>query len=66
MYLRKASGSEVSIPRKIANIVPKLLDEKEPPLRLLVGPDVVEDAEKAAEALNASDREWRDLSLSSA
>lgn len=65
-YLRKASGSEVSIPSKIADIVLKLLDEKEPPLRLLVGPDAVCYAGKAAEALSASDKEWRDLSLSSA
>lgn len=65
-YLRKASGSEVSIPSKIADIVLKLLDEKEPPLRLLVGPDAVDYAGKAAEALSASDKEWRDLSLSSA
>ncbi|KAJ5288308.1 hypothetical protein PENANT_c210G07676 [Penicillium antarcticum] len=65
-YLRKSSGSEASIPSKIADIVLKLLDEKEPPLRLLVGPDAVDYAGKAAEALSASDKKWRELSISSA
>lgn len=64
--LRKSSGSEVSIPSKIANIVLKVLGEKEPPLRLLVGPDAVEYAGKAAEVLSASDEKWRELSLASA
>lgn len=64
--LRKSSGSEVSIPSKIANIVLKVLGEKKPPLRLLVGPDAVEYAGKAAEVLSASDEKWRELSLASA
>ena len=36
------------------------------PLRLLVGPDAVEYAGRAAEALAESDRKWRALSLSTA
>ncbi|KAJ5746929.1 3-oxoacyl- reductase [Penicillium nucicola] len=64
-FLRKSSGKEPSIPSKIADIVLKLLEEKEPPLRLLIGPDAVEHAGKAAQALAASDKQWQELSLSS-
>jgi NAD(P)-dependent dehydrogenase (short-subunit alcohol dehydrogenase family) len=64
--LRQMSGNEVSIPSKIANIIVKLTNEADPPLRLLLGPDAVEYAGKAAEALAASDEKWRDLSVSSA
>ncbi|KAJ6078361.1 Bcboa17 [Penicillium canescens] len=42
VFLRTSSGSEPSIPSKIAGIVLKLLDEKEPPLRQLIGPDAIE------------------------
>lgn len=65
-FLRNISGTEVSLPSKIADIVIRLLDEKEPPLRLLVGPDAVEHGGKAGEALSESDKKWRNLSLSSA
>lgn len=63
--LRKMSGTEPSIPGRVAEIILKVLDEKEPPLRLLVGPDAVEYAAKEAEALAASDRRWHELSVSS-
>ncbi|PQE25988.1 hypothetical protein CJF30_00000745 [Rutstroemia sp. NJR-2017a BBW] len=56
----------VGAPSKIANIIVKLTGEADPPLRLLLGPDAVEYAGKAAEALAASDKKWRDLSVSSA
>lgn len=62
----KLAGNGPSKPPKVAQIVLKLLDEKEPPLRLLIGPDAVEYASKAAEALADSDKKWRELSLSSA
>ncbi|OQD82370.1 hypothetical protein PENANT_c022G00792 [Penicillium antarcticum] len=64
-FLRSSSGSEPSIPSKIADIVLKLIDEKEPPLRLLIGPDAVEYGGKTGEALTASDKKWQPLSLSS-
>ncbi|EAW06926.1 3-oxoacyl-[acyl-carrier-protein] reductase [Aspergillus clavatus NRRL 1] len=64
-YLRKASGTEPSLPSKIADIVVNLAGEAEPPLRLLIGPDAVAHAGKAAEALAASDEKWRELSLAS-
>lgn len=63
--LRQMSGSEPSIPSKVAKVILKVLNEREPPLRLLVGPDAVDYAGKAAEALSESDRNWRNLSLSS-
>ncbi|KAJ5639466.1 Bcboa17 [Penicillium longicatenatum] len=65
-FLRQLSGTEISMPNKVADIVLKVLGEKEPPLRLLVGPDAVEHAGKAAEVLSASDRKWEELSISSA
>ncbi|KAH8425272.1 Oxidoreductase boa17 [Aspergillus melleus] len=64
-YLRKSSGSEPSLPGRIADIIVKIAAQEEPPLRLLVGPDAVEYAGQAAEALAASDEKWRDVSLAS-
>jgi hypothetical protein len=64
-FLRSSTGSEPSIPSRIADIVLRLLDEKEPPLRLLIGSDAVEYGGKVAEALAISDRQWQELSLSS-
>lgn len=66
VFLRTSPGSEPSIPSKIADIVLKLLDEKEPPLRQLIGPDAMELGDNVAEALAASDKQWQELSLSSA
>ena len=63
--LRSSSGKEPSIPSKIGDIVVKLSDEVDPPLRLLVGYDAVEYAGKAADALATSDQQWRSTSLAS-
>ncbi|KAJ5742012.1 Bcboa17 [Penicillium manginii] len=63
--LRKSNGSEPSIPSKIAAIILKVLDDKEPPLRLLIGPEAVEYGRAASDALAASDEKWREVSLSS-
>lgn len=65
-FLRQLSGTEMSEPSTVADIVLKVLGEKEPPLRLLVGPSAVEYGGKAAEALSASDKKWQELSVSSA
>jgi NAD(P)-dependent dehydrogenase (short-subunit alcohol dehydrogenase family) len=62
---RSSPGTEPSIPSKVAGIVLKLLDEAEPPLRLLIGPDAVKYGGQAAQSLSASDEKWRELSLSS-
>jgi NAD(P)-dependent dehydrogenase (short-subunit alcohol dehydrogenase family) len=63
--LQTMSGQEQSLPEKIAKIVVELSEEREPPLRLLVGPDAVELAEQAAQALAESDRKWRHVSVTS-
>lgn len=64
-FLRKYSGSEPSLPEKIADIIIKLTGEAEPPLRLLIGPEAVDYARRAAEALATSDAQWRALSVTS-
>jgi NAD(P)-dependent dehydrogenase (short-subunit alcohol dehydrogenase family) len=63
-WLRAYSGTEVSIPSKVASLVLAVLDRADAPVRLLVGPDAFEYGGKAAEALAASDAQWRDLSIS--
>ncbi|KAL3440824.1 hypothetical protein BJX65DRAFT_314408 [Aspergillus insuetus] len=65
-YLRKANGTEPSLPSKIAQIILKLTTEPDPPLRLLIGPDAVGYAGKVAEAMSASDAKWCELSITSA
>ncbi|TKA25291.1 hypothetical protein B0A50_06195 [Salinomyces thailandicus] len=62
---RSLNGKETSLPERIAEIVVTVSELEKPPVRLLVGPDAVQYAGQAAEALAASDMEWRDLSLSS-
>lgn len=62
---RSMSGKQPSLPEKIAGIIVHLSEADNVPLRLLVGPDAVQVAGMAAEALAESDRKWRDLSLSS-
>ncbi len=63
--LRQISGSEESLPEKIAQIIVKLSGETEVPLRLVLGSQTVGIAEKAAETLAESDRKWRHISISS-
>ena len=65
-FLRGFHGKEPSDPRKVAELMLNLADREDAPLRLLVGPDAVEYAGKAAEALAESDRKWRDVSVSTA
>ena len=64
--LRSISGNQPSIPSKIAQIILNLCEVSDPPLRLPIGPDAVDYAQKAAETLAESDKKWRELSLSSA
>ena len=64
-YLRDhLSGKEPSSPRKIAELILRLVGKDDAPLRLLVGPDAVEYCAKAADALAESDKKWRSESLS--
>jgi len=55
-----------SLPEKIADIVVKLSEEKEPPLRLLIGPEAPEYASRAAKTIAESDEKWLHLTLASA
>lgn len=64
--IKAYSGQEPSLPEKIAQICLKLVEEKDVPLRLLLGPDAVEYGAQAGEELAASDKKWRELSLSTA
>lgn len=62
--LRKHSGSEPTDPAKVAQIVLKLSDRDDAPVRLLLGTDAVQYAPAAAKALADSDAQWHDLSVS--
>lgn len=63
-FLRRCYGKEPTTPDKVADLIVELAKREDVPLRLLVGPDAVEFAGRAAEALAQSDEQWRDLSLS--
>jgi NAD(P)-dependent dehydrogenase (short-subunit alcohol dehydrogenase family) len=54
-----------SIPSKVAQILLKVSDLENPPLRLLIGPDAWEAAQSAAQGLLSSDEKWKELTMSS-
>jgi len=54
-----------SIPSKVAQILLKISDLENPPLRLLIGPDAWEVAQSAAQGLLSSDEKWKELTMSS-
>jgi NAD(P)-dependent dehydrogenase (short-subunit alcohol dehydrogenase family) len=51
-------------PAKVAQVVLKVADLDEPPVRLLLGSDAVQYAALAAQARAAEDAKWQDLSVS--
>jgi NAD(P)-dependent dehydrogenase (short-subunit alcohol dehydrogenase family) len=62
--LRKAKISEGWSPaEKVADVVLKLSEAKDPPVRILVGEDAVMYGGMMAESLAGSDKKWRDVSL---
>ncbi len=63
-WIRDFNPIAITTPEKVAQIILKLIDEDQPPLRLLLGTDAVEYATRAAEALLESDKKWHDLSVS--
>jgi NAD(P)-dependent dehydrogenase (short-subunit alcohol dehydrogenase family) len=65
-FLRAYHGQEPSSPAKIAGVILSLAGREDAPVRLLLGPDAVEYAQKYAQALAESDKKWRDVSLSTA
>lgn len=57
-------GKQPGDPAKAAQVLLKIASLEEPPLRLLLGSDAVKVAEQADVARTASDRKWRELSVS--
>ena len=51
-------------PAKVAQVVLKVADLDEPPVRLLLGSDAVQYAQVVEQARAAEDAKWRDLSVS--
>ncbi|AOS63757.1 SDR family NAD(P)-dependent oxidoreductase [Actinoalloteichus hymeniacidonis] len=62
--VRTAGGTEPTDPVKVAQLIRKVVELPEPPLRLLVGADAVQYAGQAARWLAESDEQWRHLSES--
>jgi NAD(P)-dependent dehydrogenase (short-subunit alcohol dehydrogenase family) len=62
--IRDFSGKEPTDPAKVAQVILKLADMAEPPLRLLIGSDAVKYAAAAAKQLAESDAQWCTLSES--
>ncbi len=62
--LRDSSGQEPTDPAKVAQVVLKLANQEDVPVRLLLGSDAAQYAPAAAKALADSDQKWHDLSVS--
>ncbi|MBJ3777507.1 SDR family NAD(P)-dependent oxidoreductase [Acuticoccus sp. 2012] len=60
---RKPPEGSASLPSTVADLLIRVVDMPEPPLRLLVGRDAVEAAQRAADSLAEMDQRWRTLSL---
>jgi NAD(P)-dependent dehydrogenase (short-subunit alcohol dehydrogenase family) len=61
---RMSAGHEAGDPAKVAQVILRLTELAEPPLRLLLGTDAYTYATAAAQARAESDLEWRELSAS--
>ncbi|MCW2524316.1 MAG: NADP-dependent 3-hydroxy acid dehydrogenase YdfG [Frankiales bacterium] len=61
---RMSAGSEAGDPAKVAQVILRLIDLDEPPLRLLLGSDAYNYATAAGRARAAADATWRELSVS--
>lgn len=62
--VRAQSQAGPSKPAKVASIILKLIDTKDPPAKLLIGSDAFQYATAAGQALLASDKKWEELSNS--
>jgi NAD(P)-dependent dehydrogenase (short-subunit alcohol dehydrogenase family) len=62
--LRDYPGQEPTDPGKVAQVVLKLANGDDVPMRLLLGTDAVQYASAAAKNLTESDAKWHDLSVS--
>jgi NAD(P)-dependent dehydrogenase (short-subunit alcohol dehydrogenase family) len=63
-YIRQHTGKERGNPDKAAAAIIKIVNEKNPPLRLLLGPDAVSIANTADQAKLAETKRWEALSKS--
>ena len=63
-YLGANAGAEESIPAKVAHVVLDLAGRPNAPVRIVLGARAYRLAEEAAQALAASDEEWREVSES--
>lgn len=61
---REFNGRQPGDPAKAAEVLLKIASLDDPPLRLLLGSDAVEAAQRIEAARSATDRKWRELSLS--
>jgi NAD(P)-dependent dehydrogenase (short-subunit alcohol dehydrogenase family) len=62
--LRAGSGREPADPRKVARAIVDLSGRDDAPVELLIGDDAYAYAQRAADAVAASDRAWKDLTVS--
>ena len=63
-FQREHNGSQPGDPAKAAAVIIHVTGIEDPPLRLLLGSDAVNGAEKSDLARIEADKKWRDLSLS--
>ncbi len=63
-HLRENSGQQVGDPSKAANVILRIAELSDPPLRLLLGSDAVHLARLTTAHRAAEDEKWLELSLS--
>ncbi|MCG6188676.1 oxidoreductase [Maribellus maritimus] len=63
-YIREHTGKERGNPEKAAEAIIQIVNEEEPPLRLLLGPDAVDIANAADQEKLAETKRWENLSRS--
>ncbi|MCU1492763.1 MAG: oxidoreductase [Acidimicrobiaceae bacterium] len=63
-YRAEHSGKQPGDPARAAKIITDVVDMEEPPLRLLLGTDAVESADRASRARAAEAAQWADVSRS--
>ncbi|KAH6611617.1 hypothetical protein Trco_001637 [Trichoderma cornu-damae] len=61
--IRQQYKDFMSDPAKVADVIVKISKEKEPPVRLLLGPETVDLVKQEAEQLAASDEKWKAATL---
>jgi NAD(P)-dependent dehydrogenase (short-subunit alcohol dehydrogenase family) len=59
--LRAGEGTRTNDPRRVAQVILRLVAEEHPPVRLLLGSDAARYAAEAAKAQAESDAAWRHL-----